>query len=107
MEVSLWMEEQGLNAGEPYYNLADDTGKQLATTDLAWPDGIQSGLSEPVALLLGEPAEVHEVVNNAVDNLLHRVIITLSGHLYSGPLIRSMRILNMLPVALVLPAVIL
>lgn len=65
MEVSLWMEEQGLNSGEPYFDLADDTGKQLATIDLAWPDGIQRGLSEPVALLLGEPAEVHEVVNNA------------------------------------------
>lgn len=65
MEVSLWMEENGLNPGELYYDLADDTGKQLATIDLAWPDGIQSGLSEPVALLLGEPPEVHEIVNNA------------------------------------------
>ena len=64
MDVSLWMEKQGLNPGEPYFDLADDTGKQLATIDLAWPDGIQSGLSEPVALLLGESAEVHEVVNN-------------------------------------------
>ena len=65
MEVSLWMEENGLNAGEMYYDLADDTGKQLATIDLAWPEGIQSGLSEPVVLLLGEPVEVHETVNNA------------------------------------------
>ena len=40
-------------------------GRQLATIDLAWPDGIQSGLSEPVALLLGEPAEIREAVNNA------------------------------------------
>jgi hypothetical protein len=65
MEVSLWMEENHLNPGEMYYDLADDAGNQLATIDLAWPDGIQSGLSEPVALLLGEPAEVHETVNNA------------------------------------------
>ncbi|MBR3263234.1 MAG: DUF262 domain-containing protein [Lachnospiraceae bacterium] len=65
MEILLWMEEQKLNPGEMYYDLADDTGKQLATIDVAWPDGIQSGLSEPVALLLGAPSEVHQVVNNA------------------------------------------
>ena len=65
MDVSMWMEEQGLNAGEMYYDLSDESGKQLATIDIAWPDGIQSGLSEPVALLLGEPIEVHQVVNAA------------------------------------------
>ncbi len=65
MEISLWMDEQGLNSGEMYYDLSDETGKQLATIDLAWPEGIQSGLSEPVALLLGEPVEVHQVVNGA------------------------------------------
>ena len=65
MELSIWMEEQGLNSGEMYYDLSDDTGAQLATIDIAWPDGIQSGLSEPVAVLLGEPAEVHQIVNAA------------------------------------------
>ncbi len=65
MEISLWMEEHGLNPGEMYYDLSDDAGTQLATIDIAWPEGIQSGLSEPVALLLGEPVEVHQIVNNA------------------------------------------
>ncbi len=65
MDLSIWMEDQGLNPGEMYYDLSDDTGVQLATIDIAWPDGIQSGLSEPVALLLGEPVEVHQIVNSA------------------------------------------
>ena len=65
MEISLWMEEKGLNPGEIYYDLSNDAGTQLATIDIAWPDGIQSGLSEPVALLLGEPVEIHQIVNNA------------------------------------------
>ena len=59
------MEKQGLNPGELYYDLSDDAGTQLATIDIAWPDGIQSGLSEPVALLLGEPSEIHQIVNAA------------------------------------------
>ena len=45
--------------------MSSDEGTHLATLDLAWPDGIQEGLSEPVALLLNEPKEVHEIVNNA------------------------------------------
>ena len=63
MEISLWMEEKGLNPGEMYYDLSDDAGNQLATIDIAWPEGIQSGLSEPVALLLGSPVEVQQIVN--------------------------------------------
>ena len=65
MNLSIWMEDQGLNPGEMYFDLADDAGAQLATIDIAWPDGIQSGLSEPVALLLGEPIEIHQIVNSA------------------------------------------
>ena len=63
MELSIWMEDQCLNPGEMYYDLSDDMGNQLATIDIAWPDGIQSGLSEPVALLLEEPVEIHQIVN--------------------------------------------
>jgi hypothetical protein len=33
--------------------------------DLAWPDGLQAGLSEPVALLIDEPAETHDAANRA------------------------------------------
>ncbi len=32
-----------------------DTGALLAVIDAAWPDGLQEGLSQPVAVLLEEP----------------------------------------------------
>ena len=54
-----WVERRGLPLGEVAYDYADrDTGAQKAVFDLAWPDGLQSGLSEPVAVLLNESAEV-------------------------------------------------
>ena len=34
-----------------------DTGEQIAVFDLVWPDGLQSELSQPVAVLLDEADE--------------------------------------------------
>ena len=65
MDISIWMEEHGLDPGEMYYDLSDENGAQLATIDIAWPDGIQTGLSEPVAVLIEEPIEIHQIVNTA------------------------------------------
>ena len=65
MGICTWMEERGLNSGEMFYDLSDDAGTQIATVDLAWPEGIQSGLSEPVALLLGASTDVLQAVNRA------------------------------------------
>lgn len=65
MGICAWMEERGLNPGEMFYDLSDDAGSQIATVDLAWPEGIQSGLSEPVALLLGASTDVLQAVNGA------------------------------------------
>ena len=65
LDVSAWMRDLGLGEGELFYDLSDDSGKQIATLDLAWPEGVQSGLSEPVALMIGAPAEVLQLVNNA------------------------------------------
>lgn len=59
------MEEHELSCGEIYYNLVDDNGEVLALIDLAWPNGIQNGLTEPVALLLDETAETQQIVNAA------------------------------------------
>ena len=65
-DVRRWVEEQQLPAGELYYELVDETdGSQLAVLDLAWPDGLQTGLSGPVALLLDESPEVEKVANQA------------------------------------------
>lgn len=59
----LWMEERGLNPGTMNHELLSDDGKSVAIIDLAWPSGIQSGLSEPVALLLNESAETQAFVS--------------------------------------------
>lgn len=64
--VNKWLEEQGLSAGQLGFELVDDaTGAQLALLDLAWPDGVQAELTEPVALLLDESAELLTLANAA------------------------------------------
>ena len=51
--TNIWVCDQGLPEGDMGYQLtAEETDAFLAVSDLAWPDGIQTGLSEPVALLL-------------------------------------------------------
>ena len=53
------MQENGLPQGEVEYELiGQESGEAVAILDLAWPAGVQSGYSEPVALLLNEPGEV-------------------------------------------------
>jgi hypothetical protein len=50
-----WMEAQGLPRGVVAYDFADPgPGEQKAVFDLAWPNGIQEELSQPVAVLLNE-----------------------------------------------------
>ncbi|MHB9036365.1 MAG: GmrSD restriction endonuclease domain-containing protein [Armatimonadota bacterium] len=61
-----WVIKQGLSEGEMLYELTDpDTGNPLAIIDIAWPNGLQEGLSEPVALLIDEDSDVEEIVNAA------------------------------------------
>lgn len=64
--LNLWMEAEGLPAGVLSYDFADAaTGEQKAVFDLAWPSGIQAELSQPVTLLLNEPAETLQVASQA------------------------------------------
>ena len=51
----------GIAPPEPHYEVCDDeTGDVLATTDLAWPQGVQPGRTQPVALLAPDHgAEAH------------------------------------------------
>jgi len=59
-----WVEVQGLTPGVLTYELADPgTGQPLAVLDLAWPHGLQYGLSEPVAVLLNEGPGTLELAN--------------------------------------------
>ena len=60
-EIANWMEENGLNSGERNY-VIDDNGNDVIL-DLAWPDGVQTGLSKPLALLLNESEEVYAAAN--------------------------------------------
>ncbi|MDA8002349.1 MAG: DUF262 domain-containing protein [Alphaproteobacteria bacterium] len=66
MEINDWVKNHGLLKGIlAYEHSTADDGGQHAIFDLAWPDGIQEELSEPVALLLNESAETIGVANLA------------------------------------------
>jgi hypothetical protein len=61
-----WVAQQGLSEGEYLYELADpSTGEPLAVLDLAWPNGLQEGYSQPIALLIDEGRETEEAANRA------------------------------------------
>lgn len=61
-----WVIRRGLPSGEILYDLADPvTGQLLAILDLAWPNGLQEGLSVPVALLIDEGQATEEAANQA------------------------------------------
>ncbi len=65
-EVNQWVVHEGLPEGEFHLELADpETGKPYGILDLAWPDGLQEGLSTPVALLLNEPTATENAANRA------------------------------------------
>lgn len=65
-ELNEWMAVQGLAQGVLAYDFADsDTGEQKAVFDLAWPQGVQEGLSEPVVVLLNEGSDVLALASQA------------------------------------------
>jgi hypothetical protein len=54
-----WVESVGFGRGEENFELVDaESHEQLAILDLAWPSGLQEGLTDPVAVLLNETVEV-------------------------------------------------
>lgn len=57
--------EHGLPAGEIAYDIVDKQTGELVTLDLAWPDGLQIGYTQPVALLIDEYDEVRQMINDA------------------------------------------
>ncbi|PZO13336.1 MAG: hypothetical protein DCF25_16225 [Leptolyngbya foveolarum] len=61
-----WIVEQQLPAGELAYNLTKaESDGVVAILDLAWPDGLQHGYSQPVALLLDEESEMGAIANQS------------------------------------------
>jgi len=66
LDINVWVVEQGLPEGEFSYELVDEsTGELKLVLDLAWPEGIQQGYSQPVVLLIDEESEVEKRVNQA------------------------------------------
>ena len=61
--ICSWLNEHGLHDGTINHELLDENGNVVAIVDLAWPQGIQNGLSEPIALLLDETAETQAIVS--------------------------------------------
>jgi hypothetical protein len=52
-QLNGWIHAQGLKHGVEALDLADPaTGEQKAMLDLAWPNGLQEELSQPVAVML-------------------------------------------------------
>ncbi len=60
-----WVTQRGLPNGELSYELIGESGDVVAILDLAWPNGLQEGLSQPVAVLLGEGEDVEEAASQA------------------------------------------
>lgn len=66
LQANLWVMENGLPEGELLYQLTDpETGQVQALLDLAWPKGLQQGLSQPVALLVDEEIATVEAASSA------------------------------------------
>lgn len=64
--INAWLTEQGLPAGETEHECAHArTGEPLAVLDLAWPDGLQTGLSQPVAVMLNEASQTLVIAGSA------------------------------------------
>jgi hypothetical protein len=64
--INDWMEGQDLPRGMVAFDFADPvTGEQKAVFDLAWPNGIQEELSQPVAVLLNESTETIGIASQA------------------------------------------
>lgn len=85
-EVNAWLLQLGLPPGETLFELTDSSGNVQEILDLAWPAGLQTGLSEPVALLLEEPTGVLEAASSSgyrcfttIDELKHYVLTEISA----------------------------
>ena len=64
-KANTWVINKGCASGDLLYDLTDQsTGDSVAVLDLAWPDGLQEGLSQPVALMIEEDEELVSTVRD-------------------------------------------
>ena len=65
-DLNAWVAGQGYASGTMQYDFVDPaTNEQRAILDLAWPQGVQSELSEPVCVLIDESAELISMASAA------------------------------------------
>ncbi|MCR4621963.1 MAG: hypothetical protein K5663_07765 [Clostridiales bacterium] len=57
--------DKGLTPGTPNHELLSTDGNANIIIDLAWPNGIQVGLSQPLALLINPDATTQAAVSRA------------------------------------------
>jgi hypothetical protein len=63
-QLNVWVESKGLPRGIVAFDIADpESGVQQGVFDLAWPSGMQEGLSQPVCVLIDEGPEVIALAN--------------------------------------------
>jgi len=60
-----WLKSYGLPKPELDYEVCSPTGEVLTVVDLAWPDGVQEGYSQPVALVLQGDQNQNNILNQA------------------------------------------
>ncbi len=71
-----WVAAQGLPRGELAFEYSDPTtGQAKAVFDLAWPDGLQPGLTQPIAVLVNANGDILALANAAG----YRCFTTLAG----------------------------
>lgn len=64
--LNQWIIEQGLSEGEMMHEIVNaDTGALEGVLDLAWPNGLQEGFSQPVAVILNDGSETLETASLA------------------------------------------
>jgi len=60
-----WAVSHGLPSGALEHELVNEQGVQVAILDLAWPDGVQPGLTQPVCVLIDEGDAVEDAASLA------------------------------------------
>ena len=93
-EINQWVAGLGLPEGTYLFELADrETRETVAVLDLAWPDGLQAGLSQPVAVLLNEGKATLDAANaqgfryftSEADFKAHVLRDVVVGHVHAVP----------------------
>ena len=66
MEILTWIEDKDLPIPEISFEISDpETGESLTIMELAWPNGLQEGYSQPLALVFEINKETEMILNNA------------------------------------------